>query len=41
MNKDLVKEITFEIDEKKKLGTMRIDWYGGNWNEKIKQRKVF
>jgi hypothetical protein len=26
MNKDLVKGITFEIDETKRLGVMRIDW---------------
>lgn len=37
MNKDFVKGITFEINEKKRLlGTMRIDWYDGKlcnqWN---------
>lgn len=36
MNKDLVKGITFQIDEKKRLGTMRIDWADGKlcnqWN---------
>jgi len=36
MDKDLVKGLTFEIDEKKRLGNMRIDWYDGRlcnqWN---------
>lgn len=36
MNKELVKGITFIIDENKKLGTMRVDWYDGKlsnqWN---------
>jgi len=36
MNKDLVKNMTFKIDEEKRLGTMRIDWYDGRlcnqWN---------
>lgn len=36
MNKDLVSCITFQIDETKRLGTMRIDWYDGKlcnqWN---------
>jgi hypothetical protein len=36
MNKDLVKGAIFEIDEKKRLGTMRIDWADGRlcnqWN---------
>ncbi len=35
-NKDLEKGLTFEIDEKKRLGTMRIDWADGRlcnqWN---------
>lgn len=30
MDKDLVKDIIFEIDDKKKLGVMRIDWAGSN-----------
>lgn len=29
MNNYLVKGVTFEIDENKRLGTMRIDWYDG------------
>ena len=34
MNKDLIKGITFKIDETKRLGTMRIDWYDGRlWNQ--------
>lgn len=36
MNENLIKGITFEIDEKKRLGNMRIDWYDGKlcnqWN---------
>lgn len=36
MDKDLVKGISFELDEKKRLGTMRVDWYDGRicnqWN---------
>lgn len=36
MNKDLAKGIAFKINEKKRLGTMRIDWYDGKlcnqWN---------
>lgn len=36
MNKDLAKGLTFELDEKKRLGTMRIDWYDerlcNQWN---------
>lgn len=36
MCKGLIKGITFEIDEKHRLGTMRIDWYDGKlcnqWN---------
>jgi hypothetical protein len=36
MDKDLVNGITFQIDEKKRLGTMRIDWADGKlcnqWN---------
>lgn len=30
MDKDLVNGITFEIDEKKRGGTMRVDWNGSN-----------
>lgn len=30
MDKDLLKEITFEIEDTKKLGVMRIDWHGSN-----------
>lgn len=36
MNKDLIRGITFKIDETKRLGTMRVDWYDGRlcnqWN---------
>lgn len=36
MNKDLVKGITFKIEETKRVGNMRIDWYDGRlcnqWN---------
>ena len=36
MNKDLVKGATFEIDEKRRLGVMRVDWADGRicnqWN---------
>lgn len=32
MNKDLEKGITFEIDDAKKLGVMRIDWAGSSGN---------
>lgn len=32
MDKDLVNGITFEIDEKKRVGTMRIDWNGSNYS---------
>jgi hypothetical protein len=36
MNKDLVKGAMFAIDEKKRLGTMRVDWADGGicnqWN---------
>jgi hypothetical protein len=28
MDKDLVKDVTFQIDETKRLGVMRIDWAG-------------
>ncbi|WP_268906189.1 hypothetical protein [Clostridium hydrogenum] len=30
MDKDLVKGIIFEIDEKTRVGTMRVDWNGSN-----------
>ena len=30
MDKDLVNGITFEIGEKKRVGTMRVDWNGSN-----------
>lgn len=36
MNKDLVRGITFEIDEEKRIATMRVDWVDGKlcnqWN---------
>lgn len=36
MDKDLGKCMVFQIDEKRRLGTMRIDWYDGKlcnqWN---------
>ncbi len=36
INKDLVKGIVFKLDETKRVGTMRIDWYDGRlcnqWN---------
>lgn len=30
MDKDLVNGIAFEIEEKKRVGTMRVDWNGSN-----------
>ncbi|NMM65228.1 hypothetical protein HBE96_21835 [Clostridium sp. P21] len=32
MDKDLVRGITFELDEEKRLGNMRIDWAGSKGN---------
>ena len=36
MNKNLVNGITFKLDETKRVGTMRVDWYDGRlcnqWN---------
>lgn len=36
MNKDLIKGFAFQIDETKRLGNMRVDWYDGKlcnqWN---------